>query len=287
MLRRLISSIVLAFPLVLVAPPANAASPCETATGDPSACATTLIIGHRCRHWLDDSVTNENTVAALRYVAEESPTAGCEIDVWRTADGVPIVHHDKTWNRTIDPTTLVGIPAQVVETTSAQVSQMRTRGGEPVATLRQMIRAAGRYDVPLVIETKNFTPGRKWMEIAERRGAVVWWHHSPVPENDCVPVMLRRIAPAGAVVGVKGTRDCDYLTPAEVRDRGTFLVTNLQAMSRAQVTTHRNVGLLMSPYLAREQGWANLLWKGVRMMIVHDTAEAAAWFGQGTDPVAP
>ena len=281
----LLAALLAAVALMLVSPPLQAeaavSSACVVATGDANACSTTIIMGHRCRDWgTDNAHTNENTVAALRYVAENSPGAGCEIDIWRLHDGGIVVQHDPTWTRTIDPATMVGVSPNVVDATSAQVARMRTKGGQPVPTLQQMIVASGQNHVPLLIETKNYTVDPSWVTFARQQGVTAWWYHSPSPTHACWTVMLDRIRPTGAVVGMKGTRSCDYLSPAQVRQQGTFLVTNVQTWTKAQVQTYRNLGVMLSPYLVQPEGLANIVSKGARMVIVPDTAVAAAWFGR-------
>lgn len=272
--------------LSLVAVPGSveskaATSPCVAEVGKRGPCANTVIFGHRCHHWLTDTEhTNENTIAALKYVAENSPGAGCEIDVWRTSDGVPIVEHDPTWKRTIDPATLVGVPARVADTTYAQVTELRTKGGEPIATLRDMIKASAEYDVPLLVETKDYDVPASWLDLAARKGATVSWYQTPTPAPDCNLGMLEQIAAAGGTVGMKGARSCDYLTPVEVRQRGTFLVTNLRVWPKAQLRTYRDAGLVLGPYLIDSEGFGRMIRRGARMLIVPDTKEAADWLGR-------
>jgi hypothetical protein len=130
------------------------------------------LIGHRCRTG-DSLYTKENTVAALRDVSTV-PGAMCEIDVWRLSDGTNIVWHDPTWERVADPATLpdgVDPTDPVTQATSAQVSQIRTKGGQPVARLGWMIRAAGEYDVPLIVEIQNSISGEEWfVDYARQQG---------------------------------------------------------------------------------------------------------------------
>ena len=90
------------------------------------------LIGHRCRTY-DPAVTNEDTVAAL---IDTSGVAGawCEVDAWTLADGTVIIWHDATWGRVANHATLparLQPSSRVKDATWAQVSQIRTKGGNP------------------------------------------------------------------------------------------------------------------------------------------------------------
>lgn len=81
----------------------------------------------------------ENTIAGLR-VAAALGYRGVEFDVMLTEDGVPVVIHDETWDRTTDGT------GRVCETSAAHVARLdagsrfhRAFAAEPVPTLRAML----------------------------------------------------------------------------------------------------------------------------------------------------
>jgi hypothetical protein len=152
----------------------------------------------------------------------------CEIDVWRLSDGTNIVWHDPTWERVADPATLpdgVDPTDPVTQATSAQVSQIRTKGGQPVARLGWMIRAAGEYDVPLIVEIQNSISGEEWfVDYARQQGATVSYYAAP--KRDCSTDELDELRRAGATIGIKinDNTDCE-LTASQLASKGARFVT--------------------------------------------------------------
>lgn len=194
------------------------------------------LIGHRC-HTYDAAVTNEDTVAALRDVAHDAPGAGCEIDTWKIADGTMIVFHDSTWNRVADLRTLppgVSRNSLVKNATRAQVSQIRTKGGEPIATLEEMIDASAAYHVPLMVEVKNsVTNAPAIVGYARARSADVSYYRQP--GKGCAAAVLDPLHRWGAAVGLKlvSTSDC---TLANLQAKGISFVTQHYSAVTAEGT---------------------------------------------------
>jgi glycerophosphoryl diester phosphodiesterase len=184
------------------------------------------LIGHRCRTY-DADVSNENTLAALTEVAR-TPGVTCEIDVWRLADGTNIVWHDPTWERVADVDTLpsgVSPTDRVSEATWAEVSQVRTKGGEPVARLSQMIEASAELGVPLLVEVMNtVSDPQRVVELATEAGADVRYYGAP--SDTCSTPELDRLSEAGAEVGIKllENRPCQ-LRPAQLAAAGASFAT--------------------------------------------------------------
>lgn len=89
----------------------------------------------------------ENSRAA--FSAAIAAGHGIELDVQVSRDGTPFVFHDKSFDRLTETTGLIG------ERASAQVSQIKLRGGSetipPLADILDLV--AGR--VPILIEIKN------------------------------------------------------------------------------------------------------------------------------------
>lgn len=75
----------------------------------------------------------ENTLAAFRYAVDQGFTH-LETDVHVTADGVPVIMHDATLDRT---TTMTG---RVDQLPWRQVSAARVAGSEPVPTFEEVLR---------------------------------------------------------------------------------------------------------------------------------------------------
>jgi glycerophosphoryl diester phosphodiesterase len=169
------------------------------------------ILGHRCRTY-DTKVTNEDTVAALRDTAE-IPGAICEIDAIRIADGTVVVIHDGTWKRTADPASLkragVSPTSQVKRARWSQVSKIRTKGGEPIPRLEDMIDAAAQYDIPLIVDVRNAFPQTQTnnlVKYATDRGADVRYYQ--LLQGNCTSTVINRFRTAGAKVGVKLLGEC-------------------------------------------------------------------------------
>ena len=86
---------------------------------------------HRGWH-VDDLAGCENTLAAFHRAVEEG-FGYLELDVHASADGVPVVHHDATLDRTTDGAGLIAdLPA-------AALTQVRVNGREPIPLLEQVL----------------------------------------------------------------------------------------------------------------------------------------------------
>ncbi len=237
------------------------------------------LIGHRCRTY-DDSVTKENTVAALAEVSKVGGVS-CEVDMWRIADGRQIIWHDPTWERVADPATLPdGIEPtdRVVDATWDQVQQIRTRGGEPVARFRPFAAASAEYGVPIIVEVHNAVSNPLEMVAwADELGASVRYYQAPNPA--CETTALDRMRAAGAPVGLKLSDDAPcQLTPDEVADRGSSFVTE----AAVQITP-ANIRALNSRGVEVYGRWGNsetlkgLLGIGAAKVMVNNPNDALAW----------
>lgn len=116
---------------------------------------TTEIIAHRA----GGVEAPENTVKGIE-VAYELGAKGCEIDIQRTSDGHYVVNHDADFARTC------GVSKTPNEMTLAQVKELRV-GGEPVATLEEMLDAS-RDKVILFVELKGETADNQMADDAVR-----------------------------------------------------------------------------------------------------------------------
>ena len=129
------------------------------------------IIGHRCAR----AEAPENTLAGLRRAAELG-ARWVEVDVRLTADGVPVLLHDDTLDRT---TTGRGALAA---TTLAELERWDAGGGEPVPTLAAFLAAALDLGIGVNLELKG-EPGdpealaRATLTVAQH----LWPHDRPPP----------------------------------------------------------------------------------------------------------
>jgi len=100
-----------------------------------------LIIGHRGAA----ADAPENTLAAFALALEQGAD-GIELDVQLCADGVPVIIHDATVDRTCDGTGRVG------ELTLAELRLLTIANDQPIPTLDDLFTALGRrtlYNVEL------------------------------------------------------------------------------------------------------------------------------------------
>ena len=116
----------------------------------------------------------ENTLAAVR-AALELPVDAIEIDVYLSADGVPVVMHDPTVDRTTDG------HGPVCSLTLAQLNELRAHIGwqerslppEPVPTLREVSQAT-RGRRLLCVEVKPKGIEQEVLAEIRRADAVEW-----------------------------------------------------------------------------------------------------------------
>lgn len=101
-----------------------------------------LILGHRGA----PLVAPENTIAGFA-LALEVGADGVELDVQLSADGVPVVIHDETLQRT------TGVTGRVADLSWRRISRIRA-GGEPVPSLEQAAAWAAATGAWLNVEIK-------------------------------------------------------------------------------------------------------------------------------------
>ena len=102
-----------------------------------------MIIGHRGA----SAAAPENTLAAFR-LAQQQGADGIEFDVQLSADGVPVVIHDDTVERTTNGR------GRVSDLTLAQLQTLDAGQGEPIPTLAQVFAEFGT-DFLYNLEIKN------------------------------------------------------------------------------------------------------------------------------------
>lgn len=107
------------------------------------AALTPLIIGHRGA----SAAAPENTLAAFR-LAQTQGAHGIEFDVQLSADGVPVVIHDDTVDRTTNGR------GRVTDLTLTQLQTLDAGQGEPIPTLAQVFELFGP-DFLYNLEIKN------------------------------------------------------------------------------------------------------------------------------------
>jgi glycerophosphoryl diester phosphodiesterase len=111
------------------------------------------IIAHRC----GGALAPENTLAGL-HIAKRLGCRGVEFDVMQTADGVPVLIHDETLERTTSGS------GKVMETTAGQFALLDAGGKHhrafahtPPSTLRQALQVCAELDLWANVEIKPAT----------------------------------------------------------------------------------------------------------------------------------
>lgn len=251
------------------------AAPAQAVSGDH-------ILGHRCRLY-DKAVTNENTVVALQDTATIAG-ASCEIDVWTISDGTVIVWHDSTWGRVADHSTLpdgVEPTDKVRESNWAQVSQIRTKGGEPVPTLDTMIDAAAAKGMRLVVEVRNkiADPGH-WVDYAAARSADIGYYKLP-NGTECKIYQLDKLRNAGAEIGLKmpssSTAPCQLTVDGIAAKGASFISEDKSKITAEYVGALHSRGVAV--YVRGAGGLTSkaLLDKGVDKLLVNKPHDAVKW----------
>jgi glycerophosphoryl diester phosphodiesterase len=118
---------------------------------------------HRGWH-VGDLAGCENTLAAFHRAVEEG-FGYLELDVHASADGVPVVHHDATLDRTTDGAGLIAdLPA-------AALTQVRVNGREPIPLLEQVLTELPT--IRMTIELKAHGVVEPVLAVLERTDS---WH---------------------------------------------------------------------------------------------------------------
>lgn len=124
----------------------------------------------------------ENTLPAFAR-AVELGIAGIELDVQLSGDGVPVVIHDSTVDRTTNGT------GNTTGFTAAQLGLLDAGAGQGVPTLEQVLRlAAGRLRVN--IELKDVRAVEAVVEVAARIPGLDWFTSSA--DWDALAAVLRK-----------------------------------------------------------------------------------------------
>jgi len=119
-----------------------------------------MIAGHRG----DPAYYPENTMVSFRSAVDKGADM-IETDVHMTRDGVLVLMHDHTVDRTTDGTGLVS------ELTAAEIAALRV-SGEPVPTLREFLEYVASTDVLINIEMKDYFDGSNAAFVDEALGKI-------------------------------------------------------------------------------------------------------------------
>lgn len=187
----------------------------------------------------------ENTMAAMRKALDYPFVEWIELDVQLSKDGVPVVMHDDTVNRT------TGRKGRVADYTAAELAAMDAGGwfapefrGEPVPTLEQVLEfAAGKCR--LNVELKTY--GGRYPGI-EAAVAALLRRHGLIEETVVTsfdPTALRRVkgAEPRLTTGLIIDAAPPGLEHALARLGASFLSIGWSRLTAERMTAFRKAGL--------------------------------------------
>ena len=255
--------------------PAPAPTPVPTPVPTPAPAAPTgpppTIVGHR---GAATSGVGENTVAALRFATDSSDVL--EFDVRFTADGVPVLMHDATLDRTTTCTgpvagrTLSGLAPCLVRATGPGEDQ-------PVPTLDEAVAYAATAGRPVSPELKVDPSVEQLAHVVgvlDRHGlgAGSW-------VQSFLPATLARVHAARPTwhLVLLGTATVE-LTPAQVRDAGASVAgLPVSRTSASSVAPFHAAGLQVWSWTANTTQALTDVWRaGVDGVFTDIPAEARA-----------
>ncbi|MDR0988707.1 MAG: glycerophosphodiester phosphodiesterase [Prevotellaceae bacterium] len=165
------------------------------------------VIAHR-GYWKADGAA-ENSIAAL-IAAQQLGVYGSEFDVWITADGVAVIHH----NATIQGVRIENVPYREIEA-------LTLSNGERLPTLEAYLKAGARHkQTRLILEIKpHSTPSREEAAVQEAlrlvRATGVADQTEYISFSAYICRRLHELSPRASVAYLNGD-----MTPAEVASAG-------------------------------------------------------------------
>ncbi|MGK5496844.1 glycerophosphodiester phosphodiesterase [Streptomyces sp. URMC 125] len=210
----------------------------------------------------------ENTMAAFTAAVADRAD-GLELDVWWTGDGVPVVMHDDTVDRTTDGT------GRTTDLSAADLWRLDAGRGERVPTLDQPLEHAAAHDVTVVVELKQVpteAQARSLLETVRRAGAADLVTVSSF-ETRALEV-VRRTAPDLPTALTVGKP----VSAAEAARHGTTLLMHHRHVTRERVAQWHAAGLTVyawTPDLPRE--WERVRAAGADGVITDEVASYRTW----------
>lgn len=251
-------------------------SACERAVQDSGRCDRVTVFGHRGRQWRTD--TNENTLYAFRLDAKVG--ASFEADTWVLADGTPVVFHDRTLGRVVDPMSMpsgVTSKTRITDLTLEQYRQLRTKGGWPLLTLERLLKFSGERRVSGIIENKYglLDPAQVSAWVHQYHARVAFYETPKCQDGQLVPPAFPEY---GVRVGAKYIGGCRP-SPRHMAAAGfSFLITAGDTITRSFVHHAHSYGLEVGNFNSGKVSvWTRLVNAGADYLVVPRPARAERW----------
>ncbi|MFH8405723.1 glycerophosphodiester phosphodiesterase [Streptomyces sp. NPDC018019] len=219
---------------------------------------------------------DENTLRGFRD-AVAAGASGFELDVWWTRDGVPVLSHDPTVDRT---TTGRGrIPGM----TAAQVRGLRTHRGERIPTLDEALRYAAAHRLTAMVELKPTPTAAQIRSLlatvrAARADRYVIVHSFNTAAVDAV----RKAAPA---LRTALTHEATPIGGAEAGRYGTALNISRFLVTPARVREWHAAGLRVHAWTANwPPAWEKMKAAGVDVVLTDRVGPYREWARRACAP---
>jgi glycerophosphoryl diester phosphodiesterase len=249
---------------------------------DPHWCSQVTVVGHR-----GEQDEFENTIRALR--ADRRQGADFETDVWNLASragvpnaGPPVVIHDPTLARTVDPATLHGLSpdTKIGDVTPQQWALLRTNAGQPLPRLHTWLYDAARWGVCGMVQVK-YTPNDPDQVAAwASRSPCISFYGSPHLYNGvCLQTGMEAMKTAGMTIGLKADPACPSTLSEDAAFGYSYVIGGDNSPSG--VAQAHALGLKVGNYdTADRQRWAELVDAKVDYLLVPRTIKLEQWLGR-------
>lgn len=224
----------------------------------------TLVIGHKGA----SALAPENTLASFS-LALDLGADGVECDIRATADGVPVIIHDESVDRTTSGSgEVASLDFKAIKHLDASLGNKKYPG-ENIPTLGQLLDLiAGRS--MLILEFKSLDAVRPAVPLLEQREAVTWctaWSFKPE-----ILAELRRYMPEMSRSLLVGTADDWGGKLAAAADLDCMGISVRQELvDRNRVSSARSEGLVFYAWTANDpEDWKRLLNAGVDAIVTDD-----------------
>lgn len=226
------------------------------------------------------AIAPENTLAAMR-IALDQGVEFLETDVHLTADGVPILMHDPTLDRTTDGTGPVAARSyEEIQRLDAGGWFSSEYAGEPVPTLEEFLEMLETSNAQALVELKGEWTEAQLEQVADQLRA----HHMVnrvVLQSFEIPTLegLQAVAPEFARLLL--TREWDEATVAHaVRMQVSAVGARIKLYEQRPelLETLREVGIGSLVYTLNTEGkWQQACDRGVDLVVTDDPVSLMEW----------